>query len=39
VYAASILETIAKGCGILAAYLVVSIPALYGLVTWAALTR
>lgn len=39
VYGGSIATTVLKGAGIFAVYFAVSIPALYGLVTWAALTR
>ena len=38
-YGGSVGMTLVKGTGILAVYFVVSIPALFGLVTWAALTR
>jgi hypothetical protein len=39
VYGGTIATTVLKGAGILAVYVAVSIPALYGLVTWAALIR
>jgi hypothetical protein len=39
VYGGSIVGTLAKGAGVLAIYSVVSIPALFGLVTWAAISR
>jgi hypothetical protein len=38
VYGGSFAATALKGVGILVVYTTVSIPALYGLVTWAALT-
>jgi hypothetical protein len=39
VYGGGVIRTLAKGAGVLAIYVVVSIPALFGLVTWAAISR
>jgi hypothetical protein len=38
VYGGSFVATVLKGAGIFVVYTIVSIPALYGLVTWAAMT-